>query len=290
MTGRMITEARGRMRDTAFAASYRMERLRHRAETLYGRASQAWQTASPGSFRSAQRLVRQIPPEPAAPLPPMGSTVEIDGITMRVDPRMSEHNIRKLMSGRHTRHERDLLGGSLRNGDRLLELGGGIGMVAIHSALRLGSDSVFSIEANPDLESLIRDNYALNGVFPTLQMCMVGPAPGSHVFHQAAKFSRSSGHVAGPDTVEITVPVRALNDELGRIRPTVMVVDIQGGEVELFGYADLSGLRLLLVEIHPDLIGIDAANRLRRRIRAAGFIDAGQAGQSFLFARSEPIR
>lgn len=204
---------------------------------------------------------------------------------MRVDERMSAHNIRKLIRGRHTRHERDLLARGLRDGDRLMELGGGIGMVAICSARRLGSRIVFSYEANPTMESLISDNCVLNEVSPTLQMCMVGRAAGSRTFHRAPRFSRSSAHVREEGSVAVAVPVVPLNEEIRRNRATVLVVDIQGGEFELMQYADLAPIRLLLVEIHPDLLGMRKVNRLRHQIRKLGFAQIGQGGNSFLFRR-----
>jgi len=66
----------------------------------------------------------------------------------------------------------------------------------------------------------------------------------------------------------------------------VLVCDIQGGESEFFAHADLSPFRLVLVEVHPDLIGLAGARTVSARIRAAGFVDAGRAGQSLLFRRA----
>ena len=152
------------------------------------------------------------------PPPPMGSTVTVDGIVMRIDPRLSEFNVRKLASGRHTRHERDLLARALKPDDRVLELGGGIGMVAIECARRIGADRVTSYEANPELESLIRENYALNGVEPDLRMAMVGPEAGSRTFHLAERFSHSSVHDVGETARSVSVPVHDFGAVMAEVR------------------------------------------------------------------------
>ena len=219
------------------------------------------------------------------PPPPMGSTVTVDGIVMRIDPRMSAFNVRKLASGRHTRHERDLLARALREGDRVLELGGGIGMVAIECARRIGGDRVTSYEANPELESLIRDNYALNGVEPELRMAMVGREAGSRDFHLAERFSHSSVYDVGESERRVSVPVHAFGDVVAQVRPSVMVIDIQGAERELLAHAELPGVRLILVELHPHIVGLAGLLAIARRLRAQGFEETDRSGSSHVYER-----
>ncbi len=244
----------------------------------------------------AGRRLRSLPvlwrafPRPAveaedAPAPAMGSTVTVDGIAMRIDPRMSAFNVRKLASGRHTRHERDLLARALGSDDRVLELGGGIGMVAIACARRIGSDRVTSYEANPELESLIRENYALNDAAPELRMAMVGAQAGSRSFHLAERFSHSSVHDVGESARSVSVPVHDFAAVMAEVRPSVLVVDIQGAERELFAHADLDGVRLILVELHPFIVGLSGVLAIRRRLRAQGFGETDRSGNSHVFER-----
>ncbi|MFP4007680.1 MAG: hypothetical protein ACLFV6_06675 [Spirulinaceae cyanobacterium] len=153
-----------------------------------------------------------------------------------------------------------------------MELGGGIGMLATACALKIGGDRVHSYEANPILETLIRDNYGLNNVSPHLKMCMLGRTHDTCTFYVCKHFARSSAY-------------DLLNDEIKRIQPTVLVMDVQGSEGELLGFADLSGVRKLLVEMHPNVLEINQVNRLRRQLRAQGFIEVERAGQSFMYLR-----
>lgn len=220
-------------------------------------------------------------------LPAFGETVTVDGIEMRIDQRMSPFNIRKLIAARHTVHERTLLAQYLRDDDRVLELGGGIGMVAIACAKRLGPGRVTSYEGNPDLESLIRDNYALNDVSPDLHMAILGRETGTTTFHIYTRFSHSRlGDGEGAER-SVDVPVVPYRAALHAARPSVLVADIQGGETDLFAHADLTSLRMVLVELHPPLIGLSGMLSVRRNLRAAGLKEAGRHGTSFVYLRPD---
>lgn len=257
---------------------------------LRQRGLAVWEYLSPASYRRARSMVRngRAPAQPAA-LPAYGSVMTVDGIRMRVDERMSPFQVRKLASGAHTRHERQLILGVLEPDDVVMELGGGIGMLAIACALKVGSDRVFSYEANPFLEPLIRDNYALNSVSPQLKMCVLGQSAGVRAFHLSPHFSRSSLFPTDRQLETHEAPVEPLNRELERIRPSVLIIDIQGGEEELLGFANLASVRKLLVEVHPDILGIRRVNALRRRLRKAGFRESQRAVNSFLYFRDRPV-
>jgi FkbM family methyltransferase len=252
-----------------------------------GRLGGAVNKVSPSAYQGIKGLLSsgEEPAEPPA-LPAFGSTFETDGMVFRIDPRMSEFNIRKLMRGRHTYHERLILKKILEPGDKVMELGGGIGMVAIFSSKIVGSENVTSFEANPGLESLIRDNYELNGVSPTLKVAMVGPEPGSRTFHVSSQFSRSSVFDPGGETKPVEVPVLDFSEELRTIEPTVLVIDIQGGEVELIDYADFSSVRKILIEFHPSMTGLGPIHHMRSKLRKThGFTEVERHGNSFVYKK-----
>ena len=252
----------------------------------------AWESATPSLYNNLQtayRKRRPLPTEPEETVPAemYGSVATVDGIRMRIDPRMSAFQVKKLLSGRHTRHERQLVIDRLEPDDIVMELGGGIGMLSTACALKIGGDRVHSYEANPTMESLIHDNYALNGVNPKMNMCMLGRTAGSCTFYASEHFARSSAYKLSDQgtTTAYEVPVKPLNDEIQRIKPTVLIMDVQGSEGELLSFADLSTVRKLLVELHPNILGISQVNALRRQLRNQGFVEIERAGQSFLYIR-----
>ena len=264
--------------------------LKLQAKRVWWDALLAWEKATPALYNKIQTTYRRQKPSPDAVLSSQtyGKVVDVDGIKMRIDRRMSPFQVNKLISGRHTREERRLLLHRLEPDDIVMELGGGIGMLAIACALKIGGDRVHSYEANPTLESLIRENYDLNQVHPELKMCMLEEKAGSRTFHVSEHFSRSSAYKPADDkTKAYEVPVEPLNDEISRIQPTVLIMDVQGSEGELLSFADLSTVNKLLLEVHPDMLGINNANSLRRSLRDRGFLETARSGQSFLYIRQE---
>ena len=75
-----------------------------------------------------------------------------------------------LFKGTYEDNERRLVRGLLKPGDRVLEIGTGIGLVSLVCAKICGAGNVLSYEANPQLERIIRKNYELNGLTPNLRM------------------------------------------------------------------------------------------------------------------------
>jgi hypothetical protein len=65
----------------------------------------------------------------------------------------------------------------------------------------------------------------------------------------------------GYDAV-VDVPVVAFEDMLGRHRPTMLIVDIEGGEAELFRDVPLTGVRKIYLEMHEQVLGRIGMKRL----------------------------
>lgn len=169
--------------------------------------------------------------------------------------------------------EMRILERSLETSDRVLELGSGLGLLSILCARKVGNGNVWTFEANPDMEPIIRRNYALNGVAPNLTMAMVSHTAGTQPFHIRRNFWASSAHEAraSGSLRTVTAEVRALDDEIARCKPTYLICDIEGGEAGLFDRSNLSGVRKVLIETHPDVIGVDGVDRVLDRLRQIGF-------------------
>ena len=262
-------------------------------KSIWWKFLESWEAATPELYNKIQSAYRQKRPlkdtEPTVSPEIYGTVADVEGIKMRIDPRMSGYQVQKLLCGRHTRHERQLMIPLLEPDDVVMELGGGIGMLSTACALKIGGDRVHSYEANPTMESLIQENYKLNGVQPTMKMCMLDETPGSCKFNVSEHFARSSAYQLkdqGKTTVH-DVPVESLNDEIHRIKPTVLIMDVQGSEGRLLSFADLSNVRKLLVEVHSNVLGISKVNGLRRQLRKQGFSEVDRAGQSFLYVRED---
>ncbi len=124
-------------------------------------------------------------------------------------------------------------------------------------------------EANPELIPLIRETHAKNDVAPTLINALLAKGDGEREFHLEDDFWASSAHRTGGRS--ITVKQIDLNAELARVKPSFLIVDIEGGEAEFFAGAERSTVQKICVETHPDVLGDRVLSEMFAGLVAKGF-------------------
>jgi 2-polyprenyl-3-methyl-5-hydroxy-6-metoxy-1,4-benzoquinol methylase len=122
------------------------------------------------------------------------------GLTLYLPEDALKGNLeRSLSSGRYENHEADALLMHLRAGDRLLDLGAGLGFICALAAGVLGADAVMGVEAGPETVKLARRNLAANGFdgVKVVKGAVVGAGGGEVEFGQRPAFWASS--LMGPE-------------------------------------------------------------------------------------------
>ena len=182
--------------------------------------------------------------------------------------------------------EREMLRRCVRAGDKVLEIGGGIGFVGIAAAKIAGEGNVVSYEANPRQKEVIEANYALNSPVPELRMKAVTHDGKPVTFHQSDNVISSSIYQRAETQTAITVPSDALADVLAELRPDVVVMDVEGAEIELLADVDLAEVRAMVVELHPHIVGEDKIAALMASLEARGFEVTGDMRKNVLLTRA----
>jgi FkbM family methyltransferase len=204
-----------------------------------------------------------------------GEWRQVAGIRIPIDPQaMSERAILGIRRGSYERYEAKLLRALLRPGDRVLELGGGVGFISSLAAQLVHGGRIVTVEANPQLIPVIRKAHALNGAsVEIVNAAVTGKARGSSArFFLRKDFWASSMSPEPPDFIgSVEVPVVQIEALVERSKPTVVVVDIEGGEAELIESDWCRGVRAVLLETHPDVLGRDGVEKIRRFLRDRGF-------------------
>jgi len=212
--------------------------------------------------------------------------VSIEGVRVRVGRHMSRRVERAISKGGYERDELRLIGMVLSPSDVVLDVGAGLGVISAYCAKRLGSSRVFAFEANPDLEPSIRETYALNGVEPTLEMCAIRATAGRVTLYRTKHIFSSSIIKRNAEALPIEVPGKALSYVVEKFRPTLLIVDVQGAESELFDQAQLPGVTKIVLELHERVIGEAKAQRVRGALTALGFReDRGLSSREHLVLR-----
>ena len=163
----------------------------------------------------------------------------------------------------------------VREGDVVLEVGGGIGYMSTLVASKRAIASVHSFEANPHLIPYIRQVHAANGLTNAhVTHAVLGAEKGTADFYVRGNLLSSSLSVMENEVAPSSTRVDVLdaNAVMRDIGATVLICDIEGAEVDLIPALDLSGLRAAIVELHPQWIGPEGVNKV-----FSAFMDAGLA-------------
>ncbi|WP_418592018.1 FkbM family methyltransferase [Ponticoccus sp. (in: a-proteobacteria)] len=183
------------------------------------------------------------------------------GMKIPKHPDLTRGRVRgALKQGTYERKECDAVLRVVRPGDRVLELGGGIGYMSTLLSVKAGAAHVTSYEANPALIPYIRSVHAANGVTNVdLRNALLSPEPGDPVpFYIRRNFLASSMDPSTEKdaiTQEVAIDRQALAPVLAEVRPDVLVCDIEGAEATLLPAGDWSDLRAAVIELHPQWIG-----------------------------------
>lgn len=211
-------------------------------------------------------------------------------------PGMSPNIARHLDAGLYEAPEIRGVEAVVRAGDRVLELGAGLGIVTAIAARKAGGGRVLSYEANPEMVEATRKFLADNGVSNVdLRGAVLSPEPVQTgqmmTFYLAASFAEGSlrgGSEAGGRRVE--VPAESLAAIVAEFRPDVLVCDIEGAEAELVPALDAAGLRAAVIELHPDRLARREVARIYSSLAAHGLFPEieNSGGTVVTFSRVEP--
>jgi FkbM family methyltransferase len=197
--------------------------------------------------------------------------ITIEGVKIRVGRHMSPRVERALSRGGYEREELRLIGQVLAASDVVLEVGAGLGLVSTYCAKRVGSGQVYAYEADPDLEPCIRETYQLNGVEPSLEMCAVGARAGRVTLYRDKHFVSSSVVRRRVGAKPVEVPGKALSHVVEKVQPTLLIIDAEGAERDMFDGTHLPGVTRIVLELHDRVIGPEGTDRVRAQLRAVGF-------------------
>lgn len=198
---------------------------------------------------------------------------EINGISLAFGNSPPTPLLRALANGSYEQHEAKLLMEFIGIEDRVLELGAGIGYMGVLAMTYCKPQSYVAYEANPALLPYIRRNMELNGVWFQARNALLADEVGDREFYVTPAFWASS--LLQPTIGEyeqVKVPAVDKNVVMAELKPTAMVVDIEGGEAEFFVGLDLTSVSKVLMEIHPAVLNDATLSALYAMLLKEGFM------------------
>ena len=187
---------------------------------------------------------------------------ELNGVSLPHDDEIITPQVAAaLKRGNYERPEMLATSKFLDKTDRVLELGAGIGYISSYVAKVIGIEHFTCVEANPKLVEYIQRTHELQGITnATIRNCVAVANDDQLTQDKQIDFYIrqpfwSSSLDAGRDAVAVEhVPQETLSDLIQSSGATAMIVDIEGGERDLFQGGDLGTVTKVYVELHTRYI------------------------------------
>ncbi len=222
---------------------------------------------------------------------------EIDGIELRIPGRhLRPALIKTLESGLYEWNEAKALKQHLRPGDRLLDLGAGAGYLSSLAARVIGAENIVAVEASPDMLEVLERNLAVNlaGGVRVVHGAVMPESHEAETVEFGVRPAFWSSRVAEGEqpkgTKVVPVPVLRLPDLLDEAQPTIVMMDVEGAEVELCQKPWPESVRLVMMEIHAVRYPQTELQRLFDGMSRNGFtyMPWGTRGEVVVFQRIVP--
>lgn len=191
------------------------------------------------------------------------------GVHLPITPAVSEAMRGVLYAGGYEEREYAALTRLLTPADRVLELGTGLGFITVICARACGSSRVTSVEANAGMLATLRETFRQNAVSPELRLAAVSRSGADREFFINQNFWSSSTFDRGGERT--IAPGVAFEDLVSQYLPTVIVMDIEGGEVDLVGCRIGASVRAIVIELHLSVTGPEGTRAVREWLEAEGF-------------------
>ena len=220
------------------------------------------------------------------------------GFRLRLDLRESLQ--RDFLFGLYDRRELDLVREHLGEGD-FVDVGAHVGLYTVAAGLQ-GPGRVLAFEPNPSARTQLEGNVALNVLRNVLVVPKaVGDAPGSGLLHvprtpDPSFSSLAAGRFDEGEPIDVEVTTVDAEVEAAELRPSVVKIDVEGGEL-----AVVDGMGRTLERDRPVLlveVSEASARELARRLAGySGFrvgrrlepLESGRGLFNALFVPQPPV-
>ncbi|MFJ5487199.1 class I SAM-dependent methyltransferase [Hansschlegelia beijingensis] len=201
------------------------------------------------------------------------------GIDFPFDPNLINKKVAdKMKSGRYEIREASAIQSYMKGGERVLELGGGLGFISTLVARFKRPASYTVVEADPRLIPVIKETHKLNGVTGVrVENCVATSDPaalaaGFCTMKIAKTFWGSSVKAQANGSEGVLIEAIPLEKFLREGEPEVLIADIEGGELDLFHGIEMPSVNLVILELHPGMIGDHGVAHVEAELARMGLV------------------
>ncbi len=214
--------------------------------------------------------------ELASNIIPLCERIKTQGVWIPFQEGIISANILDAMrAGRFEAEEAKHIPGIVLAGDRVLEVGAGVGLISTLLARQPEVEEVIAVEANPLLMDFMERVHSENGVSKVRRVnaVLTNDDISKVKFYLREDFWMGSLlPEPNPFHATVDVPTLALNELLRTERISLIVCDIEGAEVTFFENADLAGVSRIFIELHDHVTGMLGVGRLFSTLAEKNFV------------------
>ena len=155
-----------------------------------------------------------------------------------------------------------------------MEIGVGVGYISSLILKNSLVDAYIGYEANPNLLPWINRLYSTNGVYGDVYNEVLAKnwdSPDINFYERDHFWASSLSPKPWAHRKAIKVPVENFNETICDFKPSLIVCDIEGGELELFCHAELKGVQRVYMEVHQKVLGRDGMLELFNNMASKNF-------------------
>lgn len=219
----------------------------------------------------------------------------LHGITIPLMPdEVSPVIWHSIISGQYEAKEAKWVHKAVNSHDRVLELGSGIGVITSLIA-KISDVHVWAFEANPATAALAKRVIDLNtdgNVVLSQGILGAGEAQSCDFYVRKDLWMSSMDKNQGPYEEVISLTSTNIDTFIQQHKINVIVMDIEGAELDLLQHADLTGVERIFLELHDHLYGLAGIREMTKALAAKGYAydPRGSFGPCVLFSNDESRR
>lgn len=203
------------------------------------------------------------------------NSIQYLGLTVPLNIPILTDEIRKsFLLGNYESDECRHITEIIDEGERVLEIGVGLGILTCLIIKNQRTQSYLGYEANPEVIPWATDILNINKASHTIENAVLTCNPNlTNVSFYLRENFWASSLSPEPWSYQKTINVHAhnFNEIITEFKPTLIICDIEGGEFELFMKADLDIVDKIYLELHPKVLGEKKTNQLIKSLESKGF-------------------
>ncbi|MGC9942574.1 MAG: FkbM family methyltransferase [Verrucomicrobiota bacterium] len=220
---------------------------------------------------------------------PYPARCDFHGVTIQMDvlPRGMQQ---LLLDGNYEKDELILVPDLVTASDQVMEIGAAIGLVGLYCRKIIKVRNLVSVEPNPKTIANLRRNYELNGLTPNIIEAALTQRDGPVPFHTADMFWGDSliSVTGNGNQKTITVEGQTFPSLVRRagFEFNTLIIDIEGAEQYIAIDSIPDHVNKILVEIHPNVIGVRKAYGVLESLIRSGFVVGGRSENCWSLVRN----